>query len=35
MSANHEYQSELFRRLVDQGRAEGMTEGEAKGKAEG
>ncbi|MBI5489373.1 MAG: hypothetical protein HY905_18720 [Deltaproteobacteria bacterium] len=30
MSATHEYQSELFRRLVDQGRAEG----EAKGKAE-
>ncbi|MBI5501526.1 MAG: hypothetical protein HY907_14870 [Deltaproteobacteria bacterium] len=39
MSTTHEYQSELFRRLVDQGRAEGKAEGkaegEAKGKAEG
>ncbi|MBI5488517.1 MAG: hypothetical protein HY905_14385 [Deltaproteobacteria bacterium] len=35
MSTSHEYQSELFRRLVDQGRAEGKAEGEAKGRAEG
>ena len=39
MSTIHEYQSELFQRLVNQGRAEGeakgKAEGEAKGKAEG
>jgi hypothetical protein len=35
MSQSYEYQSELFRRLVAQGKAEGKAEGEAKGKAEG
>ena len=29
-SAHHEYQSELFRRLVDQGRNEGKAEGKAE-----
>ncbi|MBI4704650.1 MAG: hypothetical protein HY744_26400 [Deltaproteobacteria bacterium] len=39
MSQSYEYQSELFRRLVAEGRAEGETrgraEGETRGKAEG
>ncbi|MBI4703367.1 MAG: hypothetical protein HY744_19810 [Deltaproteobacteria bacterium] len=35
MSQSYEYQSELFRRLVAEGKAEGVAEGEAKGMAEG
>ena len=35
MSAKHEYQSELFRHLVEQGRAEGSAEGRAEGEAKG
>ncbi len=35
MFENYEYRSELFRSLVNQGRAEGEAEGEARGKAEG